>query len=51
MKLPRVFKAWWFHNLIAHPVSEILFWIRCYNASDWIHDESIPEHKSGNGRG
>lgn len=43
--------AWWaVHNLIAHPVSEILYWIGLHHASTWMHDETVPIHTE-RGRG
>lgn len=43
---------WWaVHNLIAHPLSEILYWFGLQQASNWIHDKTVPEHKPGEGRG
>jgi hypothetical protein len=50
---------WWaVHNLIAHPVSQILWWlsgcgtIRTINDfGNWVHDVTIPNHKPGTGRG
>ena len=42
---------WWFiHNMIAHPLSEILYLIGLRRASYWVHDETVPLHKD-NGRG
>ncbi len=43
---------WWgIHNLIAHPVSEILYWFGLERAGSYLHDETIPEHEEGKGRG
>ncbi len=40
---------WWaVHNLIAHPVSEILYWVSLHKFSKWIHDETIPIHYAEN---
>jgi len=43
---------WTLHNLVAHPLSEVLFLLgapeRVYN---WVHDVTIPEHEPGTGRG
>lgn len=42
---------WWFiHNVFAHPISELFYWLNMRKASDWIHDQTIPIH-SENGRG
>mgnify|MGYP001575667783 CR=1 FL=1 len=42
---------WSFHNLIAHPLSEIAWIIGLENLSNWIHEKSIPEYEQGQGRG
>lgn len=46
---------WWaIHNLIAHPISEIAFWLKSEHLIRWtneFHDWTIPEHESGSGRG
>jgi len=61
--------SWWrmslwfaLHNLIAHPVSEIMFWLavaipiqpvrdRLLAFGDWLHDATVPSHKAEEGRG
>lgn len=43
---------WWaIHNLVAHPLSEILYWLRLERIGNWIHDKTVPEHEQGTGRG
>lgn len=42
---------WTFHNLIAHPFSEIVYLVGLERLSNWVHDKSIPKHDLGNGRG
>ena len=62
MFIPKPF-IWSIHNVIAHPLSEI-FYISGYvgiqkfdrgdrliKLGNWIHDITIPHHKSGEGRG
>lgn len=54
---PHMLRAWWFHNLFAHPMSEILYWAGavwrpCRAASAWLHDATVPplphdEHARG----
>jgi len=39
--LPHRFK-WAPHNVIAHPLSEILFQLGCREASVWVHDITVP---------
>lgn len=41
---------WTLHNLIAHPISEILWLIYLERASHWIHEVTIPEHLAGEAR-
>jgi len=47
---------WTLHNLIAHPLSELVYLVGfgrdpAQRAGDWIHDVTIPDHESGTGRG
>jgi hypothetical protein len=42
---------WSLHNLVAHPLSELVYLVGFKRASDWIHDATVPEHESGTGRG
>lgn len=43
---------WWaIHNLIAHPLSEILYWLGLSRLGFWLHDATIPRHLKGTGRG
>jgi hypothetical protein len=56
--MSRIFQNWTFHNLVAHPVSEIVYWLarpfgvaRAEALSGWIHDSTVPPHSEGEGRG
>jgi hypothetical protein len=49
-KLPTRFR-WTVHNVIAHPLSELLWQIGLVKLSNRLHDWTIPEHDSGTGRG
>lgn len=49
-KLPERFR-WTAHNLIAHPLSEILYQIGMQRWSDMVHDITVPDHEHGTGRG
>jgi hypothetical protein len=42
---------WSFHNLVAHPISEIVWLLGFRKLSDSIHDKSVPKHEEGQGRG
>jgi hypothetical protein len=42
---------WAPHNIIAHPVSEILWQLGFIKAGDWVHDVTVPKHVEGTGRG
>lgn len=33
---------WTFHNIIAHPTSEIAYLLGAKRLSDWLHNASIP---------
>ena len=49
-RLPERFQ-WTAHNLIAHPLSEVLFQLGLEDLGNSLHDWTIPEHESGTGRG
>lgn len=49
-KLPPRFR-WTLHNLVAHPLSEVLFQFGAERAGNWFHDVTIPWHEKGTGRG
>ena len=49
-RLPERFQ-WTAHNLLAHPLSEILFQIGMEDLGNRLHDWTIPEHTPGTGRG
>jgi hypothetical protein len=43
---------WAPHNLIAHPVSEVIYLLTGREAfGNWLHDATVPAHKKGEGRG
>lgn len=35
--------AWSFHNLVAHPLAEVLYLLGAERLSTWVHDATIPE--------
>jgi len=52
--LKRLYKNWTVHNLIAHPLMEILHIIsfgKLEAFGNMVHDATIPEHEHGEGRG
>lgn len=49
-KLPKRFQ-WTLHNLVAHPLSEVLFQFGLGKLGDRLHDATVPEHEKGTGRG
>ena len=50
-KLPARFQ-WTIHNMVAHPLSEVLFIVGCPERwGNWIHDVTVPDHGAGEGRG
>jgi hypothetical protein len=58
MKKLKTNAMWSIHNLFAHPISEVFHLISyiCFKQyfralSNYIHDATIPDHKSGEGRG
>lgn len=49
-KLPERFR-WSLHNLIAHPLSELLFQAGLRRWSDVVHDFTVPECERSAGGG
>lgn len=55
----KLWKNWTAHNIISHPVSEVVYLIslpflgeeRAERIGGWIHDITIPDHVEGAGRG
>jgi hypothetical protein len=50
---------WWaVHNLVAHPLSQVMWWLSLCGviktvarASEWVHDWTVPVHTPEEGRG
>ena len=42
---------WTLHNVVAHPLSELLYQVGFEDSGNRIHDITIPTHKPGTGRG
>lgn len=36
-------RAWAFHNLVAHPVMQLLAFVGLYKQAMWVHDRTIPK--------
>ena len=56
--MSKIYRNWPVHNLVAHPISELAYWIvrtmgkkKAEDVSGWIHDITIPVHVAGEGRG
>ena len=45
-KLPPRWR-WTLHNLIAHPLSEVLYQLGARSASDAVHDRTVPAGGAG----
>ena len=53
-QMKRLYKNWTVHNLLAHPLMELVYLLTLGKAErlcNWVHDITIPEHKEGAGRG
>jgi hypothetical protein len=37
--------SWTLHNLVGHPLSEMLHLIGCERASEWVHDVTAPKER------
>lgn len=42
---------WSLHNIVAHPLSELLYLVGLENVGNRLHDITIPTHEPGTGRG
>ena len=58
MSMSRIYKNWPVHNLVGHPVSEIVYRIlvlfgrpRAKRVGDWIHDSTLPVGHGDDGHG
>jgi len=49
-RLPERFR-WTLHNVVAHPLSELLYQIGLGKWADDVHDATVPPHDKGMGRG
>jgi len=56
--MSKLWKNWFVHNMFAHPLSEIAYWLarplgkdKADTVSGAIHDATIPPHAVGEGRG
>lgn len=43
--------GWTFHNLIGHPLSEILYLLGYEDWSEWVHDVTLPGGESYDSHG
>ncbi len=41
-RLKWVKRAWAFHNLVAHPVMQLLAYFGFYKQAMWVHDATVP---------
>jgi hypothetical protein len=41
---------WAPHNILAHPLSELLHLVGLSRLSSWVHDVTIPHRARGEGR-
>jgi hypothetical protein len=44
--LPDRFK-WSIHNIVAHPISEVLFQLGFSSTANWVHDITVPPSEQG----
>lgn len=57
LQLTKIWKNWPVHNLLAHPLSELIYWIvrpfsktKAENIAGRIHDETLPgDYENGRG--
>lgn len=37
--------VWAFHNLVGHPLMQVLAWFKQYKLAFWLHDMTVPKPK------
>lgn len=37
--------SWLVHNVIGHPLMQLLALVKCYKAAFWVHDVTVPKTK------
>jgi hypothetical protein len=54
--MSKIYKNWPVHNLIGHPVSELVYWVirplgksKAKRVGDWIHDSTLPAGHTADG--
>ena len=58
-KVSKRFRNWAVHNLLGHPLGEVVFWsvrpfvglAKAENIAGAVHDMTVPVHAPGTGRG
>ncbi len=40
--MKRIYKNWFIHNVIAHPLMQILYMVGCPNLADKVHNGTVP---------
>lgn len=38
--------AWTLHNVVGHPLSEVLHQVGAQRAANWVHNVTMPEHET-----
>lgn len=53
-KMKRFYKNWPMHNIVAHPLMQILAWIGLVSMANKVHDATLPPnagiHRAAEGR-
>jgi hypothetical protein len=42
---------WTLHNLVGHPLSEVLYQLGAASVGNWVHDATLPEPLGEDTRG
>jgi hypothetical protein len=40
--MSKLYKNWWMHNLVGHPLMQIFYGIRLEHIGNRIHDSTLP---------
>ena len=46
MKLSKIYKNWPVHNILGHPLMQVLNWLGLHVAASMVHDGTLPLNES-----
>ena len=40
--MSKIYKNWPFHNIVGHPIMQVLMWVGLEKAANAVHDGTLP---------